>query len=459
MFKMKYSQKFGLTISVVVSLLVIISFLIYGVLFSTITRKELRTSMISEINEVISSFILYDANGKKLQFSKPISEIDNDVVRDRLSLAVYDINLQRVGEFGIFAEISDTNFVNDTAKYADRVQLSIDTGSSTFYTLTDKETKKGYEMVVSPIKNDNKSVGAIVLLSPVDQINKILSLSGTLILFITPLAFLLSYLLGTKFSGKAYEPIRDLIEQVKKVSSDNLDLKIREDGHPEDESRILSKEYNEMLSRLSEGIEKQKNFISNASHELRTPLSRIQTSLDLIESESKFKKEASDEIVNMGKLIDTLSVLAKIRKYKPGIEAHNLKKIVAEVIEENKYPVNRLNIEISEDVVISLTVTEIKLILVNLISNALKYSNSEHKVDVSFLKNDLVIKDDGIGIPKKDLDIIPQPFYRANNAKQNGNGTGLGLSIVKEIADKYNFSFNINSEEGKGTEVRVQIRN
>ena len=100
--------------------------------------------------------------------------------------------------------------------------------------------------------------------------------------------------------------------------------------------------------------------------------------------------------------------------------------------------------------------------LPRVLTNAIKYTpeNGNIKVYVGCVYNDAYIKiiDNGIGIPKEDLDKIYERFYRVDKARtREMGGTGLGLSIAKEILDQNGGMMNINSEYGKGTEVVIRI--
>ena len=104
----------------------------------------------------------------------------------------------------------------------------------------------------------------------------------------------------------------------------------------------------------------------------------------------------------------------------------------------------------------------IQRVVLNILTNAIKYTgeNGIIKVYVGFVYNDAYIKiiDNGIGIPKDDLDKIFERFYRVDKSRtREMGGTGLGLSIAKEILDQNNGMIDIKSEQGKGTEVVIRI--
>ena len=104
----------------------------------------------------------------------------------------------------------------------------------------------------------------------------------------------------------------------------------------------------------------------------------------------------------------------------------------------------------------------IERVITNIISNSVKYTKENGKIDVyvGYVHNDayVKIKDNGIGIPEKDLGRIYERFYRVDKARSRASGgTGLGLSIAKEIIEQNNGSINITSKYGEGTEVVLKI--
>ena len=105
---------------------------------------------------------------------------------------------------------------------------------------------------------------------------------------------------------------------------------------------------------------------------------------------------------------------------------------------------------------------KLEQVVINIISNAVKYTSSGGKIEVftGRVYNDLYIKvtDNGIGIPKENLPRIFERFYRVDKARSRGTGgTGLGLAIAKQIMDSLGGRISIKSEYGKGTEVIITV--
>ncbi len=228
------------------------------------------------------------------------------------------------------------------------------------------------------------------------------------------------------------------------------------------------KELNELKSR----------FVSMASHEFRTPLSSILSSASLLEkynlnrgadSTEKAKKHISRIKSSVNNLTQILNDFLSIDKLESGkitsnIEKINLKELVHESIEEMSL-IKKNNQEIifdctakNKEVIIDGHI--FKNILINLLSNAIKYSEEESKIYINCrVQNKKLyfqVKDEGVGIPKKDLKHMFERFYRASNVT-NIQGTGLGLTIVKKYLDMLGGKIEIDSEENVGTTIKLII--
>jgi PAS domain S-box-containing protein len=232
---------------------------------------------------------------------------------------------------------------------------------------------------------------------------------------------------------------------------------------------------------LSETLEKEKElgdlksrFVTMASHEFRTPLSTILTSLSLIgkyittEDQDKRMKHivrSKEAVSNMKNILEDFLSLGKLEEGK--IHAQfalmNLKEFFETTIED----VNSL-LKIGQhisylhegDTTIYLDNNLLKNIIINLISNAIKFSPEHSTIFVSsYVTEDhikITVRDQGIGISEEDLQHLFERFFRAKNA-QNIQGTGLGLHIISKYLELLDGTINLNSELGKGTEFFIDF--
>ena len=220
----------------------------------------------------------------------------------------------------------------------------------------------------------------------------------------------------------------------------------------------------------------RKRFVADVSHELKTPITSIMGySETLIENEvdeetnKKFLERISAEAARMARLVSDLLTLSKYDRAKIFIE-----KTEFDLGELVKYTFDGLDLEMKKkkqngECFVTSNVplvyadrNGIERVILNILTNSIKYTpeGGSIKVYVGFVYNDAYIKiiDNGIGIPKEDLDKIFERFYRVDTSRTRElGGTGLGLSIAKEILDQNNGMIDIKSEPGKGTEVVIRI--
>jgi len=219
----------------------------------------------------------------------------------------------------------------------------------------------------------------------------------------------------------------------------------------------------------------KRDFFVNASHELKSPLTSIIGSTDLIiQGMSKDEKMTNDlvnrisqEAKRMNNLVMDMLVLSEYENKKNIVQKQkiNLQKLIDDIINSLEVQVlkNQITFQVNvADLEIWFGYEEIYQLLKNIIENSVKYGkkNGNVWIDINMLENNLVIiiKDDGIGIPKNDQSRIFERFYRVDKARSKlTGGTGLGLSIVKHIVLNHNGSLELESEEDQGTKIRIAL--
>ncbi len=222
--------------------------------------------------------------------------------------------------------------------------------------------------------------------------------------------------------------------------------------------------------RLRDLNEMKSLFISAVSHELKTPLTSIKMFVQLlqekemsVERKNKFLRIIEKEGDRLTRLIDNILDYSKIEKGKMDyrFEKIDLDDILMETLDIMEYHLTMYKFEVKVSYSeagcwIYADKDAVKEALINLISNAIKYSGNNKSISIkTFLENEFVcvnIQDEGIGIPEDDIKNIFEPFIRLNNfEKKKIDGTGIGLSIVKHIMDSHNGRIEIKSEEDNGS--------
>ena len=221
----------------------------------------------------------------------------------------------------------------------------------------------------------------------------------------------------------------------------------------------------------------RKEFVANVSHELRTPLTTIRSytetlldgALDNKEYTVNFLKVINSESERMTRLVKDLLQLSKLDydKMEWNMKSLNILNIVRDCVVKMEMAARQksqfLTFEaLGELCEINGDKDRIEQVIINIISNAIKYTpeNGSIKVAAKRLAKsvEISIADSGMGIPKEDLPRLFERFYRVDKARSRAmGGTGLGLSIAKNIVEAHKGSIRIESEYGKGSEVIISF--
>lgn len=230
------------------------------------------------------------------------------------------------------------------------------------------------------------------------------------------------------------------------------------------------------LRPISQMLDDQKKFVSDASHELRTPLTSIKTETEVslrdknlnLTGAKDLLKSNLDEINKMQKLVNYLLELNKFQSGtgKLSFKKVDLKSIVEKAIKEVEKLAEAKKIKITKKLqkaVVNGNEESLTQLAVIFLDNAIKYSLPGKEIIVKTAKTRttgiMEFKDSGIGIKKEDLPHIFERFYRADSSrsKERVDGYGLGLSIADGIAKMNNASIKVESKEGKGSIFTVRI--
>ncbi len=284
-------------------------------------------------------------------------------------------------------------------------------------------------------------------------------------------------ILNQELEGRIAERTERLSDVVNKLLATNQQLyhEIQERKAAEQSLLLLQVELQQALKKEQDlGLLKTR-FVSMASHEFRTPLSTILSSASLMDqyTQTEQQDKRHRHFLKIKNSVDMLTMLLNdflsISRLEEGkmdlcLEKFNFHVFCQDVIDEmtgilkkgQKLVTNHQN----EDLLIEMDRKLLKLILINLISNASKYSDEgetivcETKMDGQFFTISII--DTGMGIPEEDQKHMFERFFRASNA-MNIKGTGLGLYIVKRYAEMMDGELSFDSELSKGSTFTVRF--
>lgn len=287
---------------------------------------------------------------------------------------------------------------------------------------------------------------------------------------------LLTVGLSVFFATQALKPFQRINRQISYISAKDLSRRLAE-GRNQDEIDELAANFNLMLQRLELAFRQQKQFVSHASHELRTPLSALKTEIQIGLQQPQTHEEYQEILRNLlnhtERLIELSNALLQLARlvdspnafiFEPVRMEEVLLDAQHEIIQSNEHYRVSFDFaqipEIETSTLVSGNATLLKYTVVNLLSNACKYS-TDHRAEIllGFDQADCIItvKDTGIGIDANDIPHIFQPFYRAQNALPRHNGFGVGLSIAQRIADLHNGRIDVQSRLHQGSEFTLRL--
>ena len=295
---------------------------------------------------------------------------------------------------------------------------------------------------------------------------------STLSLIILPIILIAAVLGGYFIAKRMLRPIKQITNASENISRGG-DLKKRiELDSCKDELHRLADSFNNMIARLDESFEAERQFTSDVSHELRTPMSVIMAQCEYTLDEERTPQEYERALRlirrqgrKMTKLINDMLDFVRLERRGTNyqIEKLNLSALVNSVCEDMSLIRERgisLEHEVEDEIWVDGNPALLSRLLSNLISNAYRYGKDDGHIKVRLKKSQdevtLSVSDDGIGISREDKEKIFRRFYQADSSR-TGSGTGLGLSMVKEIASFHGGSMSVESEPGKGSEFTFHL--
>lgn len=323
--------------------------------------------------------------------------------------------------------------------------------------------------VFAPITSDYKVQGYVVIHYPMSSLvascNSLLNISYLMLIIL----FLLSLIILIFFTEMVYLPLRKITEATEQYASGNMHYEFQIDS--EDEIGYLGATLTYMASEIARAEDDQKKFVANVSHDFRSPLTSIKGYLEAMldgtippELHEKYLTIVLNETERLTKLTGSLLALNNLNTKGMMLDksTFDINKIIRNTAAsfEGTCQHKAIAIELiltGDELFVTADVGKIQQVLYNLLDNAIKFSHPDSiiKIETTEKHNKVFVsvKDSGIGIPKDDLKLIWDRFYKSDLSRgKDKKGTGLGLSITKEIIRAHGEHINVISTEGVGSE-------
>lgn len=285
------------------------------------------------------------------------------------------------------------------------------------------------------------------------------------------LSLAVSALVGSILAKRISQPILKTVDITKQISDGNYEVRLEENSNMI-ELDMLVESINHLAASL-ETLEKlRKRLTEDVAHELRTPITIVQSYLEAMsegvwEPSSERLNSCYEEVQRIGKLVGDLEKLAKIES--SNLKLEKIKIDLYELIEKTAHSFQSEAVNKGQEIRVEGIHSEIlvdqdrmKQVVVNMISNAIKYSKEGGTITLSvFETKDIAgffIQDMGIGIPQEELPYIFERFYRADKSRNRSTGgSGIGLTIVKSIIEAHGGKVKVESSIGEGSKFTVYL--
>ncbi len=384
------------------------------------------------------------------QEGRDYSKIENYSRDNRVHVLIYDSYKNVV--FATEPALADYGY-KETLSF-------INAGSGFYLTINETIFKSGRDII-------------LVIYSDIqNEIDQTIELSK-IILYVFAIVTFFSVITIAGAGKGVFYPIREMTETVRDISESNLNLRLNVSGS-KNELKELSITFNEMMNRIEEDYNRQKQFVSDASHELRTPIAVVQGYVDMLnrwgKNDSEVLQESIDAIKNesenMKDLVDKLLFLARNDKGSLVFqkEEFSLTEMLVETVKETQIidTKHKINCSINEEISLYADRNRIKQAVRIFIDNAIKYTPTGGEINIGLCHDEshikIIIKDTGIGMTKEELEHIFDRFYRSDKSRtREKGGHGLGLAIARVIILGHNGKIKVRSRAGEGSEFTILL--
>jgi signal transduction histidine kinase len=373
-----------------------------------------------------------------------------------------------------FIEIIDRNhnLIKKTDNLLDKNLEFIPEINEIIYLDTKLSDKLVREVQIPLVNQGGAVMGYLMIGVPMEEAGLILGKLGWVLSIGFLAALMILFVLTRWLAEKSISPIHTVTSTAEKITKENLDERIKLPPN-KDEIFTLTATINSLLDRLEDAVLREKQFTADASHELRTPLSVIKGTLEVLIRRKRdtehYEEKISyciNEVDRMTNIIDQLLLLARYEsgKIEPQTREIDLNENINYAVMMMDTTAKEKGISINFDDNRKYTVkadpSMLDVILQNLLSNSIKYSNGSKKIEIRIEQKEnkilCSIKDYGIGMNKDEISRIFDRFYRGTEARNAHHaGDGIGLAIVKRLADLQNLIISYESEPAKGTTATI----
>jgi len=337
-----------------------------------------------------------------------------------------------------------------------------------------KNTGTSWLILEKPFKYQGNVEAGVLLFTPLPEVQRARSSVFGFFLIATTVSIAVSFVLVYIFSRRISKPLKQINEAARIIAGgefrQRLDIKTR------DEIGELASSFNQMASALQNLENMRRGFIANVSHELRTPMTSIRGFIEGIldgtipeERQKDYLNIVKQETDRLNRLVNDILDLAKMEagEVTLNLKAFDINELMRRCVIKLESLILKKGIEVEasfeeEEMPVKADQDAIERVLINLLHNAIKFSNENGKITVGTERKKeniiVTIADCGIGIDESEKNLIWDRFYKSDKSRgKDRSGTGLGLAIVKNIINEHKQEIWVESELGKGAKFSFTL--
>ena len=333
-----------------------------------------------------------------------------------------------------------------------------------FIKIQDEEYRL-YKKRIKGSKNDNLE---LLMITSLDRFTNSLNTLSYILFIISPLFLIAAAIVGYFISRRAFAPVRLITKTAEQISGTQLNQRVPV-GKAEDEISQLARTFNDMISRLDVTFESQKRFIADASHDFRTPLTIVRLELELLANRQdidEYVKAPLDkcirELKSLSNLAENLLLLARTDSHQLVLKKSEFR--LDELIMDSMHSFNNILsaqnkvfiLDLDEPVELYADKDLIKRAIINILDNAVKYSNPGNPIKIynGIENSSTIIRISNTG-PELSEELISKLFdrFQRGDDSRTTKGYGLGLPIIKAIIEEHGGKVIFSSVDGENTMI------
>lgn len=446
----------------VVVLLLLVTAIVAGIVINYYYYNSTEQYVENRMSIVVSAIDRFAGNAQTNYNSEIRSMVENYEYKNQIELMVIDVN----GKVAVTSSGFSVENTGDITDFNKALESENGTASEVIK-LPSGEKVLAHTVLIAPLGSDYQAVRMLVSLESIDR--QVIIIIAIVSLFFIAIIVLMIFT-GQFFIRSIVNPVREVNAFTKRIAIGDFSDRLTKKS--DDELGELCDSINNMANELANTEAMKNEFISSVSHELRTPLTAIKgwsetlmTIRDDPETFSKGMRVITGETERLSNMVEELLDFSRLQDGRLQLNKAKMD-ILAELgetvlIYQERAKKLGITLDYYEPEMLPFVYGDknrLKQVFINIVDNAIKYSDSGDKISIeAYLEGKVIVvsvSDTGIGISKEDLPKVKSKFFKANQTRR---GSGIGLAVADEIIQLHGGTLTLKSELNVGTTVVITL--